>query len=730
MSIPFAPAAIGYPGSSPAFPNTECLSKGTFKVIVPSWRRLNPAQSTTGDYIVDVTTYAPKMPLITRMHLVDIDVPQVQQLIEANWSRLYFQQGVTLSTACRSLEFTVDEVATASVVLPLPADPVKYYEPIGDGVVRLSMTHRAPTPIYTVADMWHRLPDKRGMRVFGIPLYPDGFLLTKDNVAVSEAGGTMSFDVVSYEFYGAVTALPANSPLLLVSSVVPGPNYLAAILTKASTAALAELCTQPICGDTPCRDLPAPSSQWYAQFVYSMVDDKFTFYYGVPRRLRSVVLTGPLVEYMGLPSPLPLDVLATTSTQTVVAPNIRLQPVEAYARLPSFSPKTADELAAATQLAFNTYSWSAFSFGVQFAGQALVTYTVPAGRMTQAALAETVSGLLAGVNIVVVSLSNDDGSKSGLHFSSSVGNVFSLDWTVDGTFDPVRVGYDPLVYPYATEHFPTRRGEHVPGMDSQCSPPRCDTWVTYNGDTQQLTLQSVPFAPFAAVATALTTPFTFKVSTTTTGGFKHGLQVGARVVLADGVGGQFVGYVLDVLNLFDFMLLSTSAAAGPVTVVPQDRLPIDLFFQQNAARVQCTNPNVFGFHPNTYVSTGELTGPGAVDIRQDPYILLCITFRVGESGNYGEVYYPFDNGTSNIVFAKILRNSLVFNCAYDRNFGYSFPGTGVNLGYIGVKLLNSDGTLYETHGQPVSICLRFEVRESGVEYGAAGTLVCLNSITK
>lgn len=703
---PAGPAMIGYSGLSPSFPSYEgLLQKTSFKVVVASWRRLNPTITSTGEFSVDVTSYAPKMPLITRMQLVDVDVPQVQQLIEASWGRFYFEQGVLLSTSMRSIEVSTPGGAVYSVILPLRFDNVTDYFAVAGGVIRISLEHRAPTPFNVLAYAWKQFPDHVGIRIFGVPAYPDGFLLTPENLAEPEGGSTLSFDVVSLDFYNAVMALPAGARLVMTAPPVPGPAFLGTVLTRAINTLL----------------------PWQFYISYNLVEDRFTLYATVPEHCSDAVISGPLLTYMGFPN----NLFLIHGVRQYPGAECRSHPRDAYARLPSCSPLTGDELAALTQTAFNAYNWKPFSFGITYPGALTTTYNVPGGRMTLSSLAESITSLLAGIK--VTSTSSEDGSRSGLHFESTTGNVFSVNWTVDPDFSPARVGYDRIAYPYSTQLFPTRQAEHVPLMDNTCSPPLCDTVITFNSDTQQLCFDSVPFSAFSnCTLSATATPFTYVVTSTT--GFRHGLQVGARVVLVDGAGVQAQGIVYDVINAVQLLVICTGGAAlnpAAVTVVPQDRVPLVLYMQIGC-RPKATNANIFGFDHSTY-GTGSLQvySSGAIDLRKDPYILLCVTFQSTADGvPAGEVYYPFENGTNASVFAKILRSTCAFNAAYDRNFGYDFTGNGIHLGFISIRILNSDGSPYETHGQPVSVCFRFDARQSGVEIGGGGSLVCLDSIRK
>lgn len=710
-------SALGFPGGVPAFPSTDTLEASSFKVVVGSWRRINPATTSTSDFTVDVSTYAPKTPYVTRVQLVDVDIPHAQQLIESAWSRVYFQQGVPISKSNRSMEIVTDGVVN-SVVLPLAIDKVRMYQRLDSGTTRLFMTHQAPAPLASIAELWNCLPTS-GLKLMGVPAYPDGFLLTPANVNDSCAGGVLALDIVSYDLADALEADNHQSALYLTAGPIPGPSYLAAIMSKASTDALVNSCIM----DSLYAACDGPPVRWQFQFTYSVTDDKFSLHARVPPIVSEVYLVGQLAEYMGFGSRMPV-VFDPDQPRMLLTPalNVRVHPRDGYARLPNDSPRRPEELAASLQAAFNAYEWAAFSFGIQFPGLALQTINVPGGRMTLRQLAESITALTISSQIVVTYTTTDSGDKSGLRFENLDKNVFYLDFTLDPTFAPSLIGYERRVLPALWQHFPTRAAVHVPFPNG--TPPMSDLWVLYNADTQQILIQSVPFKAFSAFVSMSNGPInTFTITTDNHGAFKHGLQPGANVVLAANV--QVHGVVISVQDLTTFSVLVSEPLVvnTDVTVVPQDRMPIDLYFQITSSREKSVYASLLGFQPITYEGVTELLAPGTIDIRQDPYLLLCLSFQAEDiTAQCGNVHYPFENN-SQLIFGKILKSAVAFRAEYDRMFCYDFRGTGIHLGYIRVRILNSDGTLFETHGHPVSVCLKFDVRQSGVALGGPGTVM-------
>ena len=748
-------SAIGFPGGVPSFPDTDTLESSSFKVVVGSWRRINPATSNSSDFTVDVAAYAPKTPFVNRVQLVDVDIPNTQQLIEGAWSRMYFQQGVPTSPTCRSLDVTFNGDATVSVVLPLLIDAVTMTQPSlrDPAKTRVFLTHCAPWPITAVADVWRHLPGGQGLRIMGLSAFPAGFLLKQDGTACVDAG-TMAFDVLSYDFAAAVAAEP-TALLCLCAAPIPGPSYLAAMLTKVLTVALAlgggNGGAASDDGDgfgagSSCV-LPAPATAHaQMQFQYSTADDRFALYTRFPRGVDTASMGGQLAEYMGFGSRYALHVPAYGARSPVLsAPNTRFHPKDGYGKLSSDSPRQEIEIAKNLQRSLNAYNWESFTFGVRFPGTgppSVIHVPVPAGRMTLRQLAEAITEALAALSTGVHAFTTcaDDGSKSGICFEHAHA-VFALDFSVDAAFDPAKIGYAGVPFPPARVHFPTRTAVHVPLPAADCLPPACDIVVLYNKDTQHISLHSAPFKEFAATISKpdVTHGNVFLVDSALGTGFRHGLRVGARMVVVTPDGTQRTAIVVDVPSSTAFSVLvlvlpvelaAALAAAPPphslaVTVVPQDRLPINLFLQ--CSREKNVFPQMLGFQPLTYEGACDLASPGTLDMRQDPYLLLCLSFQAEDaSAQCGHVYYPFETN-SQLIFGKIMRSTCTYKADYDRAFFYEFKGAGIHLGYIRVRILNSDGTLYESHGHPSSVCLRFDVKQSGVLLGGPGSVAQLPS---
>jgi hypothetical protein len=240
-------------------------------------------------------------------------------------------------------------------------------------------------------------------------------------------------------------------------------------------------------------------------------------------------------------------------------------------------------------------------------------------------------------------------------------------------------------------------------------------------------------------------------------GLSPGMQVALVVEEEEGPQVQFV--VLR-STLKTAWLVQVDGTQTSVPTVSSCRLlslttaPLSLYLQTQGGRVTRTAsvpPPIFGFGPETYtVDLGDvgagtvtfvddvgvtrtvcgaptvITSPGLVRVGHDPYLLLCLGFSAADTqGLTGDIYYPtqIPAGSSTLVFAPILRSACDWRPEYDRNFFKAFPGAGVHLGYIRVRILNADGRPYITHGHPVTVMLRAEVQTDTPQMGGPGHMI-------
>lgn len=814
---PRGPIAVSS-SMEPGFPSGEGLQQSSFKVVVGSWGRLNPGTTTTADFAVNVSQYAPKTSPVTSVRLVDLDLPCSQQLIEEEWSAVQYGLGFVPTPACRVIAVQCDgEAHPQAVTMPLLLDEVMSYTKAGDGRgVLLVLKHGAPSPAPALAAAWSGLTPT-GWTLVGVPGL--GTLrLTPDTVADD---GPTTMWVASAALWAA---LPPSGPgagtgpcMWLQTDILPGPSALCA----AATAGLASFSNVQLryASERDRVEVRAPAA--LMGMSLTVAGARGVCEGCVDRPHPDIcILTGGLLGALGL------------GTQFRVGPEAVLAhapPAHGWARLAPGSPCSGVVFAGMLSEALNAYTWPAGrQFTIAFPGTAPATVIdVPAGQMRLDGLAAALTPVLAPLGIqvfeqrVVQQLSRSAARCApppphGLVFVSaaslSAPCVFALDFT--GCPDiAARIGHDAATTPFASQHPPVRPARHIPSFPlpanpgdgvaadvELCPPPRSAVLASFRADTRQLVLKAQPFEPWPAGSTLVDVvpPQPARLATytlTTPAGYLHGLQVGALLTVSDAAVGPGTPaqpcVVIAVPNLTTVVALRTDVASGPglgigtsVAVLPADFLPLALFLQHanplpacgaaiDCAPASCSgaplatwcaggpqccgasggpvaalttlSPQIMGFAPRSYEAAARcpITSPGTLELHQDPYVLVCLGFDGPEADpQAGDVYYPIGGcaGTpggpglcgpgsgpgSMLVFAKVLR-AAGFRADYDRLFDHSFRG-GRCLGYIRVRILNPNGTLYHTHGHTTSVTLRFECLESAVAWGGGHVAVPARSL--
>lgn len=725
----FDPAALGFPGGTPSFPGSDALTSDAFKVVVASWRRINPATTSTSDFAVDVSTYAPRGPFVKRIQLVDVQVPSSQTLIEPPWNRLWFSMGLPCTQDFRRLDVelllagTVAAPLAVALVLPLPACQVLATEVLEPGLVRLLFAQAAPSPAQAVAAAWAAQGGR--FSLVGIPVIPGGVLdLTQD--LVRSVGIPNAMDVRSYALADAVQSLGFDPGCLwLLASRLPSDDALARVVSWGVSLGLQSVGA-------------SPSLKFMVAYCSGPQEDRFKLQFRGPVGTHVRVLPGSVATYMGLDGvPIP------AGAPPVRAPASRVQPPLAYARLPSANYPTPAALAGAVSTAASAYTWPAFDLGIVLPSASAVPPTLTAhvagGHCLLPTLAKAVQVALDEVLPPAARVVVGWVDHAGLTFSSTVS--FQVKFPASPS-----LGYTPgYLTPWGLSHFPNDvQGPHVPLW---CGDVPCAADVQAVVDTRgSLVVTSAPFAPFAVQVEPSGCLGAWTGAPVLTS-FAPGLLPGALVQLCtsdftvrttcvvtraepEAVG---AAATMDLAQLDPGQVPVLPWASGPLLLVPLDAPPLVLYMQTASASVGRVDPvpcALLGFQPDTYASAGasSLVSPGSVRVRGDPYLLLCLSFYASDATVLtGDVYYPLEtpSGGSQLVFAQVLRCGAEFRSDYERVFNHSFPGAGMHLGYIRVKILNADGSPYQAHGHPVSICLRMDVMTDHIALGGPSHMASL-----
>jgi len=527
----------------------------------------------------------------------------------------------------------------------------------------------------------------------------------------------MSIVIHSAVLFNAFSTAVGPAPaMMLCASPLAGPAMLANIASLCLSASLNE------------RD---GQGAWAVDFTYRPVSDTFTLNVRSPGPLR-LVLEGGISCYMGFGPHLLVE--------RCVAAAERNAGSIAFADLRCGDTKLEVELAAWWQAAFQGFLFPSFSFGVVFPGLPQFAVLVPAGCYSMDSLTSSMEQRMGEAGLPAVVLCRV--SPQGPVFSSEA--RFFLDWTVDTVFQPERLGYDRATTGLDKLQCPAFSARHIPLMPPMCGQGRCElppclVTVDFHPATNQVTLQTRPLPAFVAssVVAAVSMPANV-VLATSTGGYVHGLRAGARVLFSCSAPAyaQLAAVVLDSDDTqFRAVLLQPADAvtllafSSSVTVSPTDAPPLALYMQRAEGRFpDCLDSAMFGFQPETYQAKEPcfvLLSPGTMEVSQDAFVLVCLGFNPGADASTGDMYFPLaglPQGRSTMVFAKVARN-VFLRSTFDSKFDFYFAGMGTFLGYIRVRILNGNGTPYQTHGHPVAVTLRMDARADGLAQGGGHVVV-------
>lgn len=705
-------AYVSVSGDGPSFPSTDTLARGSFMVAVSSDDALSTTNGTS-DFVVNVAAYAPRTTPVTKVTLVDVDVPPTQKLIEPPWSRVYFTQGLRYGTdqTARTMQLVVSSTTVASVVLPANLSVVRTYTKNPSTYsVTIFLQDNAPAPIDAMVKAWQAQASKacgQELRLVNCPGGLGTFVLS-DAEALRDHTA-LSFTVTSMALF---TALPDEPPapgcMALAASPVAGPTYLSTILTRGMQAALPE---------------------WSSfEVYYDAASDRFRLYMTAPcpdpssleeedEQVLTCILGGGLPLFMGFGSSLTLDLPRLKPTEITARTGPALGP-EAYADLECGSPRDCTALRNLLQGALNGALWPVGSvLGVSFPGAVTppTAVAVPYGHGTLDDVIDILELDMTPLGIRVRKVLTGDGSGAqGVAFDAIDGvTAFSLDFTT--VLQPERLGYVSVVDGPAVLHMPMRAASHIPLWCDGTLLAVSDVQVFCDCDT--LHVRTVPFEGLPGEVTAVG-PCPGVVSIETSG--MHGLVPGASVIVVGPLGEQYPGVVGPTASFWSLTLsayidpTATLAVGNEVTVLPMDRAPLTFFMTRT--RKGATLPSILGFTDTTIEAPcGQVRAFGVADTRQDPFVLLCLGFDGTEAEPLtGDLYYPVN--ACPLVFAKVPRAGL-FRSDFYRTFEHVFEGAGRTLGFIRVRFLNPNGTLYQTHGHPTMATLQFACRQNTVGFG-------------
>jgi len=418
--------------------------------------------------------------------LNDITLPQTQYLIEDEWSRLDFTEGINIYTGFRDVHVTFPNVydnghhVRATGKLPLQTNYIKSvsFESANRFVVEFEEDHS--TNIDGVQKFW-----QNNLALQSFSAVENGHQVLGEEDANIEhiSKRKLRITLTKNEVDTSTTEICG----LMATTAIPSPLHLQDVTNSMLESAphvrhdgIREIDHTTFDGD------PAPYymiPQYSLNFNWNAEVDKYEFTYTITSDYDGPQpeLSGEILEYMGFNSPFPVPEFEGGNTSiTVQAPVQRQQNAVSGTRIAPGHYETADALALAMENSLNG-TWfggngqkiddiDAEYFHIYFVDQNIEqrTLCVPAGRYTPCELASSInSSLFIGlvdisglgctptekIPIEAVPVFSEDGVEYlGIKFVSLNNLPFSIDFqqeilTGDPlAIDPRRLGYDSEFY--------------------------------------------------------------------------------------------------------------------------------------------------------------------------------------------------------------------------------------------------------------------------------------------
>lgn len=429
--------------------------------------------------------------------LNDVTIPKGQYLIEDEWSRIDFSEGIVIYPDFREIVVTFPNVYSNGHgvrirgVLPLRVNDVKSITFYSEKQFKIVTAEEHSSNMQAVQDFWKNdfaLKSFSATESGILPLGPDEaviktlspteLLITLKNTTVDTSSAN--------EFCGVLTTTSIPSPyhLALVANAMFNDNIINPVRHDGTSV------VDPFDFDTdPHPQYVIPN--FSLNFKWNADIDSFQVSYSITTDFEGEQpqLSGPIIAYMGFANPLTIPNFEDDSTSiTVRAQSQRQKDALSGTRIASGNYATAKELAKAMEQSMNG-TWfggqgediddlDSTNFHIYFIDQNLVqrTLCVPVGRYTPCELALKINeSLFLGlvydtgigscttvgtIPILAVPVFDDTGIVyKGIKFVSTTEPVafpFSIDFQITAAEDPKAI--DPRRFGYRFEFY---RGKTV-----------------------------------------------------------------------------------------------------------------------------------------------------------------------------------------------------------------------------------------------------------------------------
>ena len=692
------------------------------------------------DFTVQVGTaqgslMAPAAQSVTSNAVVlnDITMPKGQYLIEDEWSRLDFSEGIVIYPDFREIVVTFPNVYTNGHavrirgVLPLRVNEVKSitFRSNNEFIIETELEHSSN--IQAVQNFWKNdfaLKSFSANESGVLPLGPDEAIikaLSPTKLLIQLKDATVDTSSAS-EFCGVLTTTSIPSPhhLTTIANAMFNDNVLGPFRHDGSSVVdPSDFDTDP----SPQYMIPnfSLNFKWNAgldsfQVTYSITSD---FEGEQPR------LSGPIIDYMGFETPLFIEPFEGDSTSiTIQAQSQRQKDAFSGTRIASGNYATAKELAKAMEQSLNG-TWfggqgediddpDATQSHIYFLDQNLVQkiLCVPVGRYTPCELALTINlsfflGLVydpgtgtcgpsvPSIPILAAPVFDDTGIVyQGMEFISTTEPTtfpFSIDFRITTSedpkaIDPRRLGYRFEFYRGKTTYSPRDEVPYYP--------------VIVQGGEQEifrsLQLYTVKVDELTENFEIVTHPFNFRkaFSSSYMGGrtaflemnIAHGMPAGQHVYLhfkySDGVTAIVSAFVLEGVPIDPF-------ACGDQYCITCRRVPLKL---RGTSNPTILNVCFGGTDPNPFVDplggvpeiTVQFTNENIWTLDATYGVVDCIRREVLGLNNE---YYCFINEGSTFAISKSING---FSFTTDTTFIFPNSYQLYPYKYVLVKITIND----------------------------------------
>lgn len=697
------------------------------KVVLSS---LNGSRGNDGaNFVVNVEESTIFNLRVSSMTLADVSFPGGQFLIEEDWNRVDFSDGLELSTIFRSINVSFDD-SNDEFLLPIHRNPIKEVDRLTDTIFLIETEEDVGTNLTAAQEIWGNNFIAIANRFSETGLTPLGKTFAKiENVDGQPRQAKITFKndtglvnpPVGLDVYGTLAVSNLPGPVELVNAVN--------------------------------ATIRARTADYSLSFSWDATTDTFSLTYIPLTKSGNPTIYGDIIQYMGFTVPLEIDASENISV-TIQSRGPRLSDSRSGTRLRVGTYTSGDDIASGISNAMNA-SWvgrsdsaldSGAAWQIEVRGSDDVPFVacIPSGRYSPQNLAaaitrafETGTGSTCVPSSLIIPIKAsaimDGPIYKGISFQHTGFPEMPFTLVLSSgsltTIDPQKLGYDPMDYTGSSLYVPTVVPPYYPtifqGSVLQPMPSQHFT-VTHISSENRLQIAAVPYKPRSGEIISLST--TSGTILTIQLDVAHGCGTGMEVLVSKTGGSPFgsiySGMVFDLDDpdptIINILCGGTAAwLVGDVVTVTFTNSGI---WSLNASQpcYQCINREVAGLNSEFYTFSQHriFRLPNLINLIPFKYVFCVVTLNNAQgSGNT----LAIRTGQKQLITAigRILLGARSFDAAsdmYDRLFETMLTGV-TKISTIHVQFINPDGTFYHFHGRDTSIGLLFTIMERNVTLG-------------